>query len=400
MKIMVTGSNGFIGKNLVANLYNIKDGKNKTRPGIQIDEIYEGNRNTSAEEMDHYCRDAGFIFHLAGVNRVKDEREYLEGKVRPLKNLLDSLGRQKNNTCKIVFSSSIQALLLAGHEGPAYGSSKRACEKLLMDYHNRTGIQIFIYRFPNIFGKWCRPNYNSVVATFCDAVANNREYKVNNPEANLELLYIDDLIEEMYDCLEGKPHYCDYMGRDLIPNTGSVFCFVPKTHHIKLGVIPDMLQSFKRQPDTLIIPDMPGDSFAKKLYSTYLSYLSSEDFKYTLKMNENEAGSFTELLRSVGDGQFSVNISHPGVVKGQHWHNSKWEIFVVVSGKGRIQLRKHGEDIIYEYEVSGKRLEAVYMIPGYVHSLINVSDTEDLVTIIWANEHFNQGRPDTFREYI
>ncbi len=399
MKIMVTGSEGFIGKNLVANLHTIRTGKNKTRPDIRIDEIYEVNRTTSSEELDHYCADVDFIFHLAGVNRVNHEEEYSEGNIVSLKNLLDSLWRQ-GNKCKIMFSSSVQALLLAKHTNSAYGQSKRECEKLLMEYHKRTGAEIFIYRFPNIFGKWCRPNYNSAVATFCDAVANNRDYIVNDPETKIELLYIDDLLEEMYDCLEGRPHYCNYMGMDLIPDTCSEFCFVPKIYHIKLGSIIDLLSAFKRQPQTLVIPNIPEDSFEKKLYSTYLSYLSPKDFKYALKMNENEAGSFTELLRSVGDGQFSVNVSHPGVVKGQHWHNSKWEIFVVVSGKAKIQLRKYGDDKIYEYQVSGKKLEALFMIPGYIHSLINISEDEDLVTIIWANEHFNQEKPDTFREYI
>lgn len=399
MEILVTGSNGFIGKNLVANLYNIKEEKNRTRPAIHVDEIYEFNRDTTKEDLDQYCKDADFVFHLAGVNRVKDNGEYWEGNVNVLKELLAMLEKHSNH-CKIMLASSIQATLLARYSGSAYGKSKNECEKLLFEYHKKSGAEVFIYRFPNVFGKWCRPNYNSVVATFCDCVANNKEYKVDNPVTRLELLYIDDLLEEMYDCLEGKPHYCNYMGMDLIPSAYGEFCFVPKTYHVTLQNIVDLLILFKQQPATLVIPNIPEGSFAKKLYSTYLTYLSPENFKYSLRMNENEAGSFTELLRSVGDGQFSVNVSRPNVVKGQHWHNTKWEIFVVVSGRAKIQMRKHCGNEVFEYEVSGDKMEALLMIPGYVHSLINMSDTKDLVTIIWANEHFNPDRPDTFREYI
>lgn len=399
MNIIVTGSNGFLGKNLVANLHNIRNGKNKTRPDIWIDEIYEVNRNTDIEELERYCRDGDFIFHFAGVNRANSEEGYLEGNIGPLRDILDLL-KKMDHPCKIVFSSSIHATLLAEHMGSAYGTAKKVCEDMLFDYHRQTGQDVFIYRFPNIFGKWCKPDYNSAVATFCNAIANGKDYTVTDPERNIELLYIDDLLEEMYDCLEGRPHYCNYIGMDLIPDTKSVFCFVPKTYHVKLRNIVDLLLLFKRQSHTLTIPDMSEDSFAKKLYSTYLSYLLPKDFKYVLKMNKNGAGSFTELLRTAGDGQLSVNVSYPGVVKGQHWHNTKWEIFVVVSGRAKILLRKYGDDKIYGYAVSGEDLEAIFMIPGYIHVLINTSDTEDLVTLIWANEHFDPDRPDTFREYI
>lgn len=399
MNILVTGSDGFIGKNLVANLKNIKEGKNKTRPGIYINEIYVMNKFTSPDDIECYCRNADIIFHFAGVNRVKDDNEYWSGNVGLLELLLKVLKKQ-NSHSKFMFASSVQATLLGRYEESVYGKSKRACEKLLMDYRDETGSEIYIYRFPNVFGKWCRPNYNSVVATLCDAIANNKEYKINNPKTKLELLYIDDLLEEMYDCLEGKQHHCHYMGMDLIPSLDGDFCFVPKTYHVSLKSILDLLLLFKQQPATLIIPSVPEGSFVKKLYSTYLSYLSPEDFRYSLKMNTNENGSFTELFRSVGDGQLSVNVSYPKVVKGQHWHNSKWEIFVVVSGRAKIQMRKYDEHKIYEFEMSGDKMESLLMVPGYVHNLINESDTEKLVTLIWANEAFNPDKPDTFREYV
>ena len=398
MKILVTGAKGFAGRNLVENLKNIRDGKNKTRPNIQIDEIFEFDIDTDKFLLDGYCAQADFVFNLAGVNRPKDNSEFMAGNFGFASELLDLL-RKHNNKCPIMLSSSLQATLIGRYDGE-YGRSKLAGENLFFEYANETGATVYVYRFPNLFGKWCRPNYNSAVATFCNNIANDLPIQVNDRNTQLELLYIDDLVEEMLNCLENKSNRCNYDGLNVVPNEQGKFCYVPTTHKVLLGEIVDLLESFKVQPDTLVMPEIPNNSFAKKLYSTYLSYLPKEKTIFDLKMNCDDRGSFTELLKTANCGQFSVNISKPGITKGQHWHNTKWEFFIVVAGHGLIQERKIGTDEVIEFEVSGDKIQAVHMLPGYTHNIINLSDTENLVTVMWANEQFDPQHPDTFFEVV
>lgn len=398
MNILVTGAKGFVGKNLVANLRNIKDDKNRTRPDIKIDDIFEFDIDTDAALLDEYCKKCDFVFNLAGVNRPKDNAEFMQGNFGFASILLDNF-KKYDNKCPVVLSSSLQATLIGRYDGE-YGRSKLAGENLFFDYSKETGAKVMVYRFPNLFGKWCRPNYNSAVATFCNNIANDLPVQVNDRNTQLELLYIDDLIEEMFDALEGKEHRCDYNGLDSVSNTSGRFCYVPTTHKVTLGEIVDLLETFRDQPRSLVMPEIPSNSFAKKLYSTYLSYLPKEKTIFPLKMNCDNRGSFTELLKTEKCGQFSVNISKPGITKGQHWHNSKWEFFIVVSGHGLIQERKIGSDEVIEFEVSGERIEAVHMLPGYTHNIINLSETEDLVTVMWANEQFDPSHPDTFGEIV
>ena len=398
MNVLITGAKGFVGRNLVASLENIRDGKDRTRD-IAVDEIYEYDIDTEPSLLDEYCRDCDFVFNLAGVNRPKNDEEFMKGNFGFASILLDTLKRY-NNTCPIMLSSSIQATMMGRYAGSEYGKSKLAGEKLFLDYADETGAKVLIYRFPNLFGKWCRPNYNSAVATFCHNIANDLPVQVNDRSTELELLYIDDLVDEMIDALSGHEHHCEFDGMDAVGDENGRYCHVPTTHKATLGEIVDLLHSFRDQPSTLIIPEIPNNSLAKKLYSTYLSYLPKEKTIFPLKMNIDERGSFTELLKTDKCGQFSVNISKPGITKGQHWHHSKWEFFIVVSGHGLIQERKIGTDEIIEFEVSGKKIEAVHMLPGYTHNIINLSDTEDLVTVMWANESFDPNHPDTFFEEV
>ncbi|OUP75324.1 capsular biosynthesis protein [Anaeromassilibacillus sp. An172] len=397
MNILITGAKGFVGKNLVANLYNIKNGKNRTR-SFSIDNIYEFDVDTDISLLDEYCQNADFIFNLAGVNRPQNNEEFMKGNFGFASTLIDIL-KKYNNTCPVVLSSSIQATLIGRYDSD-YGRSKKVGEELFFDYAKETGAKVFVYRFPNLFGKWCRPNYNSAVATFCNNIANDLPIQVNDRNIQLELLYIDDLIEEMFDAIEGKEHHCEFNGIETVLKDDGRYCAVPKTHKVTLGEIVDLLESFKSQPQTLIMPKIPDNSFAKKLYSTFLSYLPKEKTSFPLKMNIDDRGSFTELLKTTECGQFSVNISKPGITKGQHWHNSKWEFFIVVAGHGLIQERKIGSDEIIEFEVSGDKIEAIHMLPGYTHNIINLSDTENLVTVMWANEQFDPNRPDTFFEKV
>lgn len=398
MKVLVTGAKGFVGKNLVCALNNLKDGKDRTRPNIKIDEVYEYDIDSNISELDEYCKNADFVFNLAGVNRPKDPEEFKKGNFGFASTLLETL-KKYGNKCPVMISSSIQATLIGRYDGE-YGRSKRDGENLLFDYANKTGAKVLVYRFPNLFGKWCRPNYNSAVATFCNNVANDLPITVNDRSTELELLYIDDLVYEMFDALEGKEHRCEFDGLTAVENENGKFCFVPTTHRVTLGEISDLLEKFKSQPISLLMPEIPNNSFAKKLYSTYLSYLPKEKVAFPLKMNVDQRGSFTELLKTEKCGQFSVNISKPGITKGQHWHNSKWEFFIVVSGHGLIQERKIGTDEVIEFEVSGDKIEAVHMLPGYTHNIINLSETENLVTVMWANEQFDPNRPDTFFEIV
>ena len=399
MNILVTGAKGFVGKNLCAALKNIKDGKDRTRPEIHIGEIFEYDLDTSPDLLDEYCKKADFVFHLAGVNRPKEESEFMSGNYGFSAVLLDTL-KKHHNVCPVMLSSSVQATLIGRYGESDYGKSKLAGENLFFDYAAETGAKVLVYRFPNLFGKWCRPNYNSAVATFCHNIANDLPITVNDRSTELELLYIDDLVCEMLDALEGREHHCEYEGLNPIFCDEGRFCAVPTTHHVSLGEIADLLTSFKDQPQTLVVPEIPENSFAKKLYSTYLSYLPKEKIAFPLKMNVDARGSFTELLKTQNCGQFSVNISNPGITKGQHWHHSKWEFFIVVSGHGLIQERKIGSDEVLNFEVSGERIEVVHMLPGYTHNIINLSDTEPLVTVMWANEPFDPGRPDTFFEEV
>lgn len=398
MKILVTGAKGFVGKNLVCALNNLKDGKDRTRPNIKIDEVYEYDIDSNISELDEYCKNADFVFNLAGVNRPKEPEEFKKGNFGFASTLLGTL-KKYGNKCPVMISSSIQATLIGRYDGE-YGRSKRDGENLLFDYANKTGAKVLVYRFPNLFGKWCRPNYNSAVATFCNNVANDLPITINDRSTELELLYIDDLVYEMFDALEGKEHRCEFDGLTAVENENGKFCFVPTTHRVTLGEISDLLEKFKSQPISLLMPEIPNNSFAKKLYSTYLSYLPKEKVAFPLKMNVDQRGSFTELLKTEKCGQFSVNISKPGITKGQHWHNSKWEFFIVVSGHGLIQERKIGTDEVIEFEVSGDKIEAVHMLPGYTHNIINLSETENLVTVMWANEQFDPNRPDTFFEIV
>ena len=399
MNILVTGAKGFVGKNLVANLKNIQENKNRTRPNLVIDNIFEYDIDTDSSLLDVYCEKADFVFNLAGVNRPKNNDEFMTGNFEFANSLLDAL-KKHENTCPIMLSSSIQATLIGRYSTSDYGRSKLAGEKLFFDYEKETGAKVLVYRFPNLFGKWCRPNYNSAVATFCNAVANDLEFTVNDRSTELELVYIDDLVEELFDALEGKEHRCRYDGLNVVADPKGRYCYVPITHKATLGEIVDLLESFKEQPKTLEMPAIPSHSFAKKLYSTYLSYLPKEKTIFDLKMNCDERGSFTELLKTQSHGQFSINISKPGITKGQHWHNSKWEFFMVVAGHGLIQERKIGSDEIIEFEVSGDKIQAVHMLPGYTHNIINLSETENLVTVMWANEQFDSEHPDTFGEKV
>ncbi len=399
MKILITGAKGFVGKNLVCNLRNIMEGKNRTRPGIAIEVVFEYDIDTNPALLDEYCAQADFVFNLAGVNRPKENSEFMAGNFGFASTLLDTLKKHGNN-CPVMLSSSIQATLIGRYGQSDYGKSKLAGEELFFQYAQDTGAKVMVYRFPNLFGKWCRPNYNSAVATFCNNIANDLPITVNDRATELELLYIDDLVEEMLDALEGKEHRCGYDGLNPIQEASGRYCYVPTTHKVTLGEIVDLLESFKAQPKTLQMPQIPTGSFAKKLYSTYLSYLPKEAVSFPLKMNVDDRGSFTELLRTASCGQFSVNISKPGITKGQHWHNTKWEFFIVVSGHGLIQERKIGSDEVIEFEVSGEKIEAIHMLPGYTHNIINLSDTQDLVTVMWANEPFDSKHPDTFFEKV
>lgn len=398
MKILITGAKGFVGKNLVENLKNIKSGKNRTR-NLNIEEIFEFDIDTDVKLLDEYCKVADFIFNLAGVNRPKDQTEFMEGNFGFASALLDTL-KKYNNNCPVMLSSSIQATLIGRYGESDYGKSKLAGEELFFNYSKETGAKVLIYRFPNLFGKWCRPNYNSAVATFCNNIANDLPIKINDRNIKLELLYIDDLIDEMLDALEGKEHRCEYDGLSVVERKDGKYAFVPTTHYATLGEIADLLYLFNEQSKTLLMPEIPKNSFAKKLYSTYLSYLPKEKTIFPLKMNIDDRGSFTELLKSEKCGQVSINISKPGITKGQHWHNTKWEFFIVVSGHGLIQERKIGTDEIIEFEVSGDKIEAIHMLPGYTHNIINLSETENLVTVMWANEAFDPKKPDTFFEKV
>ena len=399
MNILITGSAGFVGKNLCYALKNIKEGKDKTRPNLRIDGIYEYDVNTKPELLEEYCAKADFVFNLAGVNRPKDQTEFMKGNFGFASTLLDALKKHKN-ICPVMLSSSIQATLIGRYGQSDYGKSKLAGEELFFNYAQETGARVLIYRFPNLFGKWCRPNYNSAVATFCYNIANDLSITVNDRATELELLYIDDLVQEMLDALEGRAHSCEFDGVKTILKEKGRYCAVPTTYYITLGEIADLLESFKKQPQTLLMPEIPDNSFAKKLYSTYLSYLPKKKVSFPLKMNEDARGSFTELLKTQNCGQFSVKVSKPGVIKGQHWHNSKWEFFIVVSGRGLIQERKIGTDEVLNFEVSGDKIEAVHMLPGYTHNIINLSETENLVTVMWANELFASAHPDTFYEEV
>ena len=398
MNILVTGAKGFVGKNLCETLKTIRDGKNRTR-NVTVEEIFEYDIDTDPALLEGYCAKADFVFNLAGVNRPKDQSEFMVGNFGFASTLLEAL-KKNGNTCPVMLSSSIQATLIGRYGQSDYGKSKLAGEELFFGYAAETGAKVLVYRFPNLFGKWCRPNYNSAVATFCNNIANDLPITVNDPAIELELLYIDDLVEEMLCALEGREHHCDYEGLNPVAGEKGRYCYAPTTHKVTLGQIVDLLETFKNQPKTLVMPEIPNNSFEKKLYSTYLSYLPQEKVSFPLKMNVDDRGSFTELLRTANCGQFSVNISKPGITKGQHWHHSKWEFFIVVSGHGLIQMRKIGSDEVLEFEVSGEKIEAIHMLPGYTHNIINLSDTTDLVTVMWANEAFDPGRPDTYFEKV
>ena len=399
MKILVTGAKGFAGKNLCASLKNIMEGKDRTRPAIAIDTIYEYDVDSTPEQLNEACKNADFVFNLAGVNRPKDASEFMQGNFGFASLLLDTL-KQYGNTCPVMLSSSQQASLTGRFGNSEYGRSKKAGEELFLDYSQETGAKVLIYRFPNLFGKWCRPNYNSAVATFCNNIANELPIQVNDPAVELELLYIDDLVSEMLDALEGKEHRCEFDGISNIPDANGRYCYCPVTHKATLGRIVELLNTFHDQPQTLVIPEIPNGSFEKKLYSTFLSYLPKEKVAFPLKMNIDQRGSFTELIRTLNCGQVSINISKPGITKGQHWHNTKWEFFIVVAGHGLIQERKIGSDEIIEFEVSGDKIEAIHMLPGYTHNIINLSETENLVTVMWANESFDPNHPDTYYETV
>ena len=399
MKILVTGAKGFVGKKLGATLYNIKEGKERTRPYLKIDEIFEYDIDSSSEELDEWCQKADFVFNLAGVNRPKETSEFMAGNFGFASTLLDTLKKYRN-TCPVMLSSSQQASLTGRFGNSEYGRSKKSGEDLFLKYQEETGAKVLVYRFPNLFGKWCRPNYNSAVATFCNNIANDLPIQVNDPSVELELLYIDDLVTEMLDALEGKEHRCEFEGLDVIPKVDGRYCFAPITHKITLGEIVGLINKFAEQPKTLMIPEIPEGSFAKKLYSTYLSYLPASKVAFPLKMNVDERGSFTELIHTLNAGQVSVNISKPGITKGQHWHNTKWEFFIVVAGHGLIQERKIGSDEVIEFEVSGDNIQCIHMLPGYTHNIINLSDTENLVTVMYCNEIFNPSKPDTYFEKV
>ena len=434
MKILVTGAKGFVGRNLCANLRNIQEGKDRRFPELSIEAVYEYDLDSTPEQLDEYCKNADFVFNLAGVNRPQNQEEFMQGNFGFASTLLDTL-KKHGNTCPVMLSSSQQASLTGRFGNSEYGRSKKAGEDLFLEYGKETGARMLIYRFPNLFGKWCRPNYNSAVATFCNAFANDLPYTVNDPSVELELLYIDDLVDEMIACLKGEEHHCEFDGLEVIPtdNKGQElenlrinsqtnedtdgtdksfsnsqildkktgrYCYVPTTHKATLGEIVELLKSFAEQPKTLMIPEIPENSFAKKLYSTYLSYLPKEKVAFPLKMNVDDRGSFTELVHTLNVGQVSINISKPGITKGQHWHNTKWEFFIVVAGHGLIQERKLGTDDIIEFEVSGDNIQCIHMLPGYTHNIINLSDTENLVTVMYCNEIFNPNKPDTYFEKV
>lgn len=403
MRILVTGAKGFVGKNLCAQLNNIREGKDKTHPELSIESVYEYDIDSTVEELDAYCKNCDFVFNLAGVNRPQNQEEFMQGNFGFASTLLDTL-KKHGNSCPVMLSSSQQASLTGRFGNSEYGRSKKAGEDLFLYYSKETGAEVKVYRFPNLFGKWCRPNYNSAVATFCNAIANDLPYTVNDPSVELELLYIDDLVGEMIACLEGREHHCEFDGLEVVgvtqnsPNAQNLgrYCCCPITHKVTLGAIVQLLQQFAEQPKTLTIPEIPAGSFAKKLYSTYLSYLPKEKVAFPLKMNVDARGSFTELVHTLNCGQVSINISKPGITKGQHWHNTKWEFFIVVAGHGLIQERKIDSDEVIEFEVSGDNIQCVHMLPGYTHNIINLSDTENLVTVMYCNEIFNPEKPDTY----
>ena len=421
MRILVTGAKGFVGKNLCAQLNNIKDGKARCYGDLKIEEVFEYDLDSTPEQLDAWCKECDFVFNLAGVNRPKDNDEFMKGNFGFASTLLDTL-KKHGNVCPVMLSSSQQASLTGRFGNSEYGRSKKAGEDLFLEYGKETGAKVLVYRFPNLYGKWCRPNYNSAVATFCNNIANDLPITVNDPSVELELLYIDDLVEEIIHALKGEEHHCEFDGLEVIPMNGdttgsteseksvqsvkSVFekvgryCYCPITHHVKLGEIVDLLHKFAEMPKTLMIPEIPADSFAKRLYSTFLSYLPKEKAIFDLKMNVDPRGSFTELVHTLNCGQVSINISKPGVTKGEHWHNTKWEQFIVVSGHGLIQLRREGTDEVLSYEVSGDKIQSVIMLPGYTHNIINLSDTEDLVTVMYCNEIFDPNRPDTYFDKV
>ena len=399
MKILVTGAKGFVGRNLCANLRNMQEGKDRTRPELKIDEVYEYDIDTAPKMLDEWCQKADFVFNLAGVNRPKEASEFMEGNFGFASTLLNTL-KKYGNKCPVMLSSSQQASLTGRFGNSEYGRSKKAGEDLFLAYQEETGARVLIFRFPNLFGKWCRPNYNSAVATFCNNIANDLPIQVNDSSVELELLYIDDLVTEMLDVLESKEHRCEFDGLEVLPQEDGRYCYCPVTHKVTLGRIVELLREFADQPKTLMVPEIPYNSFEKKLYSTYLSYLPKEKVAFPLKMNVDDRGSFTELVHTLNCGQVSINISKPGITKGQHWHNTKWEFFIVVSGHGLIQERKLGTDEVIEFEVSGDNIQCVHMLPGYTHNIINLSETENLVTVMYCNEIFNPNRPDTFFEKV
>lgn len=399
MNILVTGAKGFVGKNLVENLKNLRDGKNRTRPEIEVEEIYEYDLDSTEEQLDEYCSKADFIFNLAGVNRPKDPEELKIGNFGFASKLLNTL-KVHHNTCPVMLSSSIQATLAGRFGKSEYGLSKKAGEDLFFQYAEETGAKVLVYRFPNLAGKWCRPNYNSAVATFSNNIANDLPIQVNDPSTELELLFIDDLVEEMFDALEDKEHHCEFDGVEAVAKDDGKYCYAPVTHKATLGYIVECLNKFHDQPQTLLIPSIPDGSFEKKLYSMYLSYLPESKVCVDLQGAEDDRGSFTEVIKTLDHGQVSINVSKPGITKGEHWHNTKWEIFVVVSGHGVIEERKIGSDEVLKFEVSGDKLQAVYMLPGYTHNIINLSDTDPMVTLMWANEIFDPEHPDTYRELV
>ena len=399
MKILVTGAKGFVGRNLCAQLNNIKEGKAKCYGNLVVDEVFEYDIDSTPEELESYCRESDFVFNLAGVNRPQNTEEFMQGNFGFASTLLDTL-KKFGNRCPVMLSSSIQATLIGRYAEGDYGKSKKAGEELFFDYGKETGAKVLVSRYPNLFGKWCRPNYNSAVATFCNNIANDLPIQVNNPATELELLYIDDLVDEMIAALKGEEHHCEFDGVETVLKADGRYCAVPVSHKATLGEIVGLLHRFHEQPQTLVVPEIPENSFAKKLYSTYLSYLPKDKVKFPLKMNVDSRGSFTELLKTCNCGQVSINISKPGITKGQHWHNSKWEFFIVVSGHGLIQERKIGTDEVLNFEVSGDNIEAIHMLPGYTHNIINLSETENLVTVMWANEAFDPNRPDTYFEPV
>ena len=398
MKILVTGAKGFVGRNLCAQLKNIRDGKARNY-GVEVNEVFEYDLDSTPAELDKWCAEADFVFNLAGVNRPKDASEFMSGNFGFASTLLNTL-RKHGNKCPVMLGSSQLASLADRFDNSVYGRSDKAGEDLFLKYGEDTGAKVLVYRFPNLFGKWCRPDYNSAVATFCNAIANDLPYVVNDPSVELELLYIDDLVDEMIACLKGEEHRCDFDGLGVFPIKDGKYCYVPTTHRATLGEIVDLLHRFEEQRKTLIVPEIPAGSFAKKLYSTFLSYLPASKVAFPLKSNVDARGSFTELLKTLGNGQFSVNISNPGVTKGQHWHNTKWEFFIVVSGRALIQERRIDSDEVLNFEVSGDCIQAVHMLPGYTHNIINLSDTEPLITLMWANESFDPNCPDTYFEPV